>query len=76
MDFINKRSIFSLNKDSQLLSNKSTGINPISVFLKGVVFAVSSFSAIPYDPQRAHSQDLKAEETEGYNIKSFIIVIT
>ncbi len=35
-------------------------------FLKGVVFSVSSFCAIPYDLQHPYSQDLKAEKTKGY----------
>lgn len=38
-----------------------------SCFLKGVLFAVSSLCAIPYDLQRLHAQDFEAGKTKRRN---------
>lgn len=38
-----------------------------SCFLKGVLFAVSSLCAIPYDLQRLNAQDFEAEKTKRRN---------
>lgn len=47
LDFFNKRSIFSLNQAFPLLSNKSTGINPISAFKTS--FVLGFFSAVAFE---------------------------
>lgn len=57
-----------LSQEGFAVAKQQEHKNQSHFFKKGVVFAVSSLSAILYDPQPAYSQHLKAKKTKGFYI--------